>query len=721
MKKNKIFFQTSPFKTKNKTILAYEKTLYFIFLCLIIFVTVPHSVFSKSAFITDTARAQQADHILINEFMASNQATLKDNDGDYSDWIELANPLDQAIDIGGMYLTDNLAIPDKWQIPSPTIVQSKGLIVFWASGKNRQFHTNFKLDKEGEDIGLFDVSRNQIDTVHFDLQSPDISYGRKINDYQTWTFFHIPTPNQPNAYVYFDINQDGDIDLKDCLLALQISSGQNTLPGPIALNIDEKVGIESAIFILKTSAGLKPEPDMAKFETLFTHGQLHDIEIVISQQEWDGLIEDMHDYIKTGRYRQATFIYKGPAGDEIIEKVGFRVKGNISRTIPQDENNQLHRAHFKVKFNETFELSEDSPEYQSQKIKRFNTLTALIFRLNIALPDSWDHSQIRELFCYDRLNKVQVKTSRTGSSKLTITIGGVQYYFGIYTLIEPINKAFLTKRYSSSNDNGNLYKCILGDSGPASLEPVDGIDGSGNGTKVFTENRIIGIKDWKTQYRPTYDLKTNEREADHSQLLDFIHKLNTLDVNDLSENGLKYYLDTHFGMDHFLRYMAMNMLLGRWDDYWSTGNNYYLYFNPDGKIDFIPCDYDSALSGIELFYLPSQGIYEWSNHVNELISVIARVPLYILNAVKQYHSPLVEKIFQIQAYRTQYEDYLEAFISPSNRLFSYTEYENKFHLLNTLYSPYLNNDIDEGEEMFIEEKVKNYFQTRIQSMTILHD
>ena len=660
-------------------------------------------------------------HIVINELMASNQNTIEDEDGNHSDWLELANLGDEDIDIGGFYLTDEIAVPDKWQIPLSTIVPSRGFIIFWASGKNKLYHTNFKLDKDGEEIALFDASKHIIDAISFSVQTPDISYGRTYENQSIWAFFQTPTPYQKNMMHYFpgDIDRDGNIDLTDALIALKITQGQtisHVFFEGVDINFDNKIGMEEAIFVLKKLAGFENHPEDFKYEALFKHGILHDIEIVISQQEWDGLIADMNEYIKTGRYRKAIFKYKGPMGNEIIENVGFRVKGNISRVIPQDKNNQLHRAHFKVKFNETFDLQKGTTEYECYKIRRFCSLTSLIFRLNIALPDHWDHSQIKELFCYDMINQINVHTSRTGSSQLTLTIGGNKYYFGVYTLIEPINKSFITRRYGKNQNDGNLYKCLLGDSGPASLEPVDGIDGPLNATVIFKENKIIGVKDWKTQYRPTYDLKTNEDEADHSRLLDFIHQLNTLDVNDLSETGLKYYLDANFDIDSFLRYMALNILLGKWDGYWTTGNNYYLYFNPFGKIYFIPCDFDSALAGVELFYFPSQGIYEWSNHVNELISVLAMVPLSYLDSIRKYQSPLIDKIFQIQAYRELYEHYIKDFVLSIDPLFSFEKFEQKFNTLHNLYSPHLDNDINEGEKMELEENMRNYFSLRIESI-----
>ena len=57
--------------------------------------------------------------LYINEFMADNQTTIADPDGagGYPDWIEIYNAGPTAIDLGGMYLTDDPGEPTKWMIP----------------------------------------------------------------------------------------------------------------------------------------------------------------------------------------------------------------------------------------------------------------------------------------------------------------------------------------------------------------------------------------------------------------------------------------------------------------------------------------------------------------------------------------------------------------------------------------------------------------------------
>ena len=56
--------------------------------------------------------------LVINEFMADNKTTIDDpaEIGEYSDWIELYNGTSDIIILSGMFLTDDLNDPTKWQI-----------------------------------------------------------------------------------------------------------------------------------------------------------------------------------------------------------------------------------------------------------------------------------------------------------------------------------------------------------------------------------------------------------------------------------------------------------------------------------------------------------------------------------------------------------------------------------------------------------------------------
>ena len=55
--------------------------------------------------------------LVINELMANNAGSTRDQNGDEDDWIEIYNTGNVAVDIGGMYLTDNVLSPLVWRVP----------------------------------------------------------------------------------------------------------------------------------------------------------------------------------------------------------------------------------------------------------------------------------------------------------------------------------------------------------------------------------------------------------------------------------------------------------------------------------------------------------------------------------------------------------------------------------------------------------------------------
>ncbi|XAL99504.1 lamin tail domain-containing protein [Phycisphaeraceae bacterium D3-23] len=122
---------------------------------------------------------------LITEFLASNSDGLQDEDGDRSDWIELFNAGDSALDLTGWYLTDDAGNLDQWSFPSITLAPDELLIVF-ASGKSRadadgtELHTNFKLSSDGEYLALVEDDGATVAHAYapqFPEQFADRSYG----------------------------------------------------------------------------------------------------------------------------------------------------------------------------------------------------------------------------------------------------------------------------------------------------------------------------------------------------------------------------------------------------------------------------------------------------------------------------------------------------------------------------------------------------------------
>ena len=147
--------------------------------------------------------------LIINEFMASNNNTITDPQGHYDDWIEIYNSGTVSIDIGGMYLTDAPDEPMMWRIPvgnpALTTIPAGGYLLIWADedGTDYGLHANFKLNANGEEIGLFDSDGiTLIDGISFPEQTTDISYGRDPESNGQIRFFATPTPAAENDGAY---------------------------------------------------------------------------------------------------------------------------------------------------------------------------------------------------------------------------------------------------------------------------------------------------------------------------------------------------------------------------------------------------------------------------------------------------------------------------------------------------------------------------------------
>ncbi|MEC9465174.1 MAG: lamin tail domain-containing protein, partial [Myxococcota bacterium] len=146
-----------------------------------------------------------ASTLIINELVALNQAGLKDEDGDTSDWIELKNVGPESVNLSGWFLTDNAEVLDQWALPDVELAPGAFLVVF-ASGKDRrtssaQLHTNFKLKSSGEYLALTRrTDRLEVVTEFspsYGAQRADVAWG--THEEAGYHFLSPPTPWLPNS------------------------------------------------------------------------------------------------------------------------------------------------------------------------------------------------------------------------------------------------------------------------------------------------------------------------------------------------------------------------------------------------------------------------------------------------------------------------------------------------------------------------------------------
>jgi hypothetical protein len=129
--------------------------------------------------------AMALENLLITEFMAENDNTLEDEDGDNSDWIEIYNAGTDTVNLLNWCLTDTPNNPNNWwRFPATNMAPNTFLIVF-ASGKDRsiagaQLHTDFRLNDGGDYLAL--VKPDRVTKVSefapvYPPQVPGVSYG----------------------------------------------------------------------------------------------------------------------------------------------------------------------------------------------------------------------------------------------------------------------------------------------------------------------------------------------------------------------------------------------------------------------------------------------------------------------------------------------------------------------------------------------------------------
>ncbi len=140
--------------------------------------------------------------LFINEFLAANETTIPNENGDYVDWVELYNASEVDLSLEGLYMTDDLEDPLLHPLPDLT-VPAGGYLLLWADAEVElgDYHLPFALEKSGEDLGLSYLDDSDeptlLDGISFGPQESDISMGR-VPDGGDWTELDPPTPGSEN-------------------------------------------------------------------------------------------------------------------------------------------------------------------------------------------------------------------------------------------------------------------------------------------------------------------------------------------------------------------------------------------------------------------------------------------------------------------------------------------------------------------------------------------
>lgn len=242
------------------------------------------------------------------------------------------------------------------------------------------------------------------------------------------------------------------------------------------------------------------------------------------------------------------------------------------------------------------------------------------------LKSMWnDVSQMREAIAWTFFRQAGVVAP--GHTYAKFCING--RYLGLYSFIENIDKAFVKAHFQ--NGSGNLYYASWEESdlGPATLAYRRNQQGDDSGSRYF-RNQDLDAR--------TYSLRTNDDPEDDRRLQSYNDLATLIRV---THQRVPTAIESHFNVESYLRWAALNVLMGAWDNYWVTPSNYSLYNSGLGQgnsfqnlmerpyFHWIPWDYDNTFGiSYDQRRWHDADLFSWPPQNQPLMTALMSIPKY---------------------------------------------------------------------------------------------
>ena len=186
-----------------------------------------------------------ATPIRINEVSAGNDIYVSEY-RKRNDWVELYNTTDEAIDVAGMYLSDDAHNPQKYCIVASeevnTVVPAHGTLTVWCDSKEQltQMHAPFKLDNsDGASVIIQAADGTWADRMTYLAQPRWYTYGRYPDGGDHETLLAQPTIDKANMLGTFDFThvKDSEWYSSDITITLALAKGWNWVSHNLAENV----------------------------------------------------------------------------------------------------------------------------------------------------------------------------------------------------------------------------------------------------------------------------------------------------------------------------------------------------------------------------------------------------------------------------------------------------------------------------------------------------
>ncbi|MCY2952486.1 MAG: CotH kinase family protein [Planctomycetota bacterium] len=278
---------------------------------------------------------------------------------------------------------------------------------------------------------------------------------------------------------------------------------------------------------------------------------------------------------------------------QLVTDVAVRYKGNGTWVQSQGSMKRSLKVHLK-RFTKSQNLA---------GISEFNLHSCVT-----------DAGFMNEVLSYRLFRDVGVPAGRTTYARVYVTVPG-QYerkYLGLYSIVENVDAAFIHERFKGKK--GAIFKPVT--------------------PSLFSD---LG-DDW-AKYRQAYDPKTDVSESQARRVIEFAGLVTKADDAEFAAEAGEY-LD----LDEFSRFMAVTVWLSTLDSILTTGQNYYLYLDPQtNKFQFLPWDLDHSFGQ---FYVMG------SQEQRENLSI---------HQPWQGNNRFLERVFKLEAFKKLYLARLQEF------------------------------------------------------------
>ena len=506
--------------------------------------------------------------LVINEVMASNTGEVMSPAINFDSWIEVYNPGEATVNLGGMYLSVDPSNPLAWQMPSNMgSVPAKGFKVIWLGSNDiKSNQAPFKLDCDGGTIVLSDKNGEVITKQNYPEAMSRTAYARKTDGGDEWGWTAIPTPEATNTTAVF---------AKERLKAPVVDQGSQLFKTSISIKVD----IPEGTTLRYTTDGSVPTAKSAESKSgSFTVSQTRNYVFRLFQDGYLPSVPVTRSYIKTDdNYTIPIISIVGDKRYFTDPKIGIDCDGD--GTNGKTGNGQDQPKNYNCDWDRPVNFSYLSPEGQ------------MLFNqdVNIAVSGGWTRS------IYPRSMKLKSNKIFDGQNRFDFSFFPQKPYIRNKQLV--LRNGGNDRWVSNARFLDAALETIIQRSGidldcQSYVPIIEYVNGELRGVLNLREPNNdkyayanFGYDDEELDAFENNEFKNGNDEA--------FKRLCQLSV-DVNGPGVYEEIRTLLDVDEFANYMAAEFYLG--NDDWPDNNIKAYRSTIDGRFRFVSFDLDYAFN-----------------------------------------------------------------------------------------------------------------------------